>query len=270
MSDKSVPLSPGFRNILSMINGKRNGRALLEALPQLDEEDLSQWCGELTRKGLIAAKEELQPEDAAFSLTTDMSLLAHSTLMDAGDIIADIERSLEPSLSVTNKKRLASSARMATIKPASPDSALWQSRFFIYSDAPQELPSAPQVWIATHETALAKLLGLLIKSHGATSKVIASRQALSEQLRSAKQHPYILFLDAGMPEVDGFRALETIRTTPSLMSIRVVLISPHGDRVDLARAMMRGAAGYIVKPLKRDVMEVALRQLFGAGTTPAR
>ena len=33
MNDKSVPLSPGFRNILSMINGKRNGRALLEAMP---------------------------------------------------------------------------------------------------------------------------------------------------------------------------------------------------------------------------------------------
>ena len=274
MNDKSVPLSPGFRNILSMINGKRNGRALLEAMPQLDEEDLSQWCGELVRQGLIAPKGDLLPEEAAFSLTTEMPLHFHDTSMDAGpetnDIIADIERSLEPPLSQGAAKKLSSSARMRLIKSAGSHPAMKQNGFFVYSDAAPALLAAPQVWIATHEPALAKLLGLLVKGIGATTKVMATRQTLLEQLRSTPLRADVLFLDADMPEIDGFRALETIRTAPSLMGIRVVLISARSDRVDLARAMMQGAAGYIIKPLKREVMEAAMSQLFGKSTKPAQ
>ena len=30
--------------------------------------------------------------------------------------------------------------------------------------------------------------------------------------------------------------------------------------------MMQGAAGYIIKPLKREVMEAAMTQLFGKGS----
>ena len=45
--------------------------------------------------------------------------------------------------------------------------------------------------------------------------------------------------------------------------MRVVLIAEHGERADLARALMLGATGYIVKPLTREVMDVALPQIFG-------
>ena len=62
-----------------------------------------------------------------------------------------------------------------------------------------------------------KLLGLLVKNIGATTRVMATRQTLLEQLRSAPLRADVLFLDADMPEIDGFRALETIRTAPSLM-----------------------------------------------------
>ena len=190
-----------------------------------------------------------------------------STSMDAGnaiiDIIADVERSFEPSLSAATEKKLTRSARMATLESVSSHPAMGKSGFFIYPNATQGLPPALRVCIATHEAALTKLLGLLIKRTGATARAVATREALLEQLRSASLRPDVLFLDADMPEIDGFRALETIQTTPSLMGIRVVLISARGDRVDLARAMMRGAAGYIIKPLTREVMEAAMVQLFG-------
>ena len=273
MADNSIPLSPGFRNILALINGKRSMDALLDALPQLDAQDLGLWCEELVRKDLIARKGELLPEDAPFSLTTDMSLLAPTDTMEMGlegrDIIAEIERAIEAPLINTARKKLTLSGRMTAAKSAQAEPALTPSGFFIYSDAQPGLPPAPHVWVATHEVTLARLLILLIKRHGATTRPIGTRKTLSEQLRSAKLRPHILFLDAGMPELDAFRSLETIRTTPSLMGIRVVLMSPRCDRVDLARAVMRGAAGYLVKPLKRDVTELAIRQLFGAGAKAA-
>lgn len=43
MADQTVPMSGGFRRLLALVNGKNDGKALLAALPQLDEEDLQLW-----------------------------------------------------------------------------------------------------------------------------------------------------------------------------------------------------------------------------------
>ena len=265
MNDKSVPLSPGFRNILSIIDGKRNGAALLKAMPQLDEEDLGLWCAELVRQELVAIKGDIPPEEAAFSLTTEMP--RHGSTLDAGvmidDITANVARSLEPALDAATEKKLSRTARLAAIESVSSFPAMGQSGYFIYPDASTGLPDAPRVCIATNDATQAKLLSLLIKRTGAVIGVVSTRTVLLTLLRSEPARPHMLFLDAEMPEIDGFRALETIHATPALKSIRVVLLSSRGERADLARAMMQGAAGYIVKPLKRDVMEAAMSQLFG-------
>lgn len=272
MNDQTVPLSGGFRKFLSLIDGKRTGRALLEAMPQLDEEDLSLWCGELMRQDLIAVKGDLPPEDAAFSLTTEMPVLgktpatSHGTTIDASalinDITSSVARTLEPALNPATEKKLSRTARLAAIESVSSYPAMGQSGYFIYPDAATGLPDAPRVCIATNDAAQAKLLSILIKRTGAAIGVVTTRTVLLGLLRSAPARPHMLFLDAEMPEVDGFRALETIHATPALKGLRVVLLSSRGERADLARAMMQGAAGYIVKPLKRDVMEAAMSQLF--------
>ena len=278
LNDQTVPLSGGFRKFLSLIDGKRTGRAVLEQMPQLDEEDLSLWCGELVRQELIAVKGDLPAEDAAFSLTTEMPILGvvpspgHGTTIDAGslidDITANVARSLEPAINAATEKKLSRTARLAAIESVSSYPAMGQSGYFIYPDATQGLPPGPRVCIASHDAAQAKLLGLLIKRTGAVIGVAATRAVLLGLLRSAPARPHMLFLDAEMPEVDGFRALETIHATPALKGIRVVLLSTKGGRADLARAMMQGAAGYIVKPLKREVLEAALSQLFAKSAPP--
>jgi twitching motility two-component system response regulator PilH len=280
LNDQSVPLSGGFRKFLSLVDGKRTGRALLEQMPTLDEEDLSLWCGELMRQDLIAVKGELPPEDAAFSLTTEMPIMGKLsgagggiTTIDAGtlisDITANVARSLEPAINASTEKKMSRTARLAAIESVSSFPAMGQSGYFIYPDAGVGLPAQPRVCIATNDVAQAKLLGLLIKRTGAVIGAVTTRAVLLGLLRSAQARPHMLFLDAEMPEIDGFRALETINATPALKSMRVVLISNRGERADLARAMMQGAAGYIIKPLRRHVMETAMTQLFGKGSKPA-
>ncbi len=277
LNDQNFPLSGGFRKFLSLVDGKRTGRALLEQMPTLDEEDLSLWCGELMRQDLIAVKGDLPPEDAAFSLTTEMPIYGIGTLgktgpsttIDAGSLISDITanvaRSLEPTINPNTEKKMTRTARLAAVESVSSFPAMGQSGYFIYPDAGVGLPPQPRVCIATHDVAQAKLLGLLIKRAGAVVGAVTTRAGLLGLLRSAQARPHMLFLDAEMPEIDGFRALETINATPTLKSMRVVLLSNRGERADLARAMMQGAAGYIIKPLKREVMEAAMAQLFGKG-----
>ena len=267
LNDKAVPLSPGFRHILSMIDGKRNGKALLDAMPQLDEEDLGLWCAELVRQNLIAVKGSISAEDVAFSLTTEMPIQRHGSPVDANALIdsitAKVARSVEPALDSATEKKLSRTARLAAIESVSTFPAMGKTGYFIYPGAAEGLPAAPRVCVATQDAALGKILSLLVKRSGANTDISATRADLLARLRSATTRPHVLFLDAEMPEVDGFRALETIHATPALQSLRVVLISNRGERADLAKAMMQGAAGYIIKPLRREVMEAAIPQLFG-------
>ena len=273
MSDESVPMSAGFRRLLGLINGKRDSAALLAELPHLDAEDLSLWTLELLRQGFIAPKDKLAPEDAAFSLTTEMPAhlmqLAHvsnGTTVDAGamidEITASVSRGIDPALNAATEKKLARTARLAVIESVTSFKEVEGTGFFIYPDAAKGLPAEPRVCIATHDTAQAKLLWLLIKRIGGTPEIAESRDALLAMLRGTVR-AHVLFLDADLLGIDGFRALEAIRAKPALKSMHVVLIAVQGERADLARALMLGATGYIVKPLKREVMETALPQIFG-------
>ena len=58
-----------------------------------------------------------------------------------------------------------------------------------------------------------------------------------------------------------------MRIDSGLKGVRMVLISPRGERADLAQAMMLGVAAYIVKPLRKDVLDAALPQILGRTIT---
>ena len=255
MADHNVPMSGGFRRLLELANGKNDGKALLAALPQLDEEDLQLWTSELVRMGLIAIKGNLADEEAAFSLTTEMpAMMRAPSAVATGELIEQVSSNvagkIAPPLNAAIEKKLSKTTRMAAIESVSSFPAMGKAGFFVYPDTATGLPAAPRVCLATHDALQAKLLGLLIKRVGGV-------------VLRAPAPPHVIFLDAEMHGIDGFRALESIRAKPSLKNLRVVLVSSRGERADLAQAMLLGAAGYIVKPLKREILEAAILQIFG-------
>ena len=77
--------------------------------------------------------------------------------------------------------------------------------------------------------------------------------------------PYAaVFLDINMPEMDGLKALEIIRQTPSIQSTPVVIVTTESAKPTVIRAVMQGVSGYIVKPfshedVKRKVVEIFQR-----------
>lgn len=269
MADQTVPMSGGFRRVLELVNGKNDGAALLAAMPQLDEIDLQLWLTELLRMGLIAIKGQVAEEDIAFTMTTSMELppTLHPVSMEETERLVDsvtatITGKMPPPLNAAIEKKLSRTTRLAAIESVSSFAAMGKSRFFLYPDVSHRLPATPRVCVATHDRAQAKLLSLLVKSCNGIPEIAPTRDALLTALRAGAP-PHVLFLDAELPGVDGFRALESIRTKPALKSMRVVLVAARGERVDLAQAMLLGAAGYIVKPLTKQVMAMAIPQIFG-------
>lgn len=59
--------------------------------------------------------------------------------------------------------------------------------------------------------------------------------------------PALVLLDLHMPGRDGFDVLKTLRATPSLSDLAVVMMSTSQQDGDMRRAELLGARDYIVK-----------------------
>jgi DNA-binding NarL/FixJ family response regulator len=73
----------------------------------------------------------------------------------------------------------------------------------------------------------------------------------------------LVLLDLGLPDCDGFLALEEARARHS--HIPVVILSGSCDRNIVTKALDLGASGFIPKSGEREVMLIALRLVFSGG-----
>jgi CheY-like chemotaxis protein len=63
-------------------------------------------------------------------------------------------------------------------------------------------------------------------------------------------HPNLILLDLRLPKVDGLEVLKTIKETPHLQRIPVVILTSSDAESDIARSYDHHANSYVVKPLE--------------------
>lgn len=73
--------------------------------------------------------------------------------------------------------------------------------------------------------------------------------------------PDIVLLDLRLPKIDGHEVLQFIKSTPSLSSIPVVILTTSSAEVDRARAYSLHANSYVVKPVDFERFHQLVRDL---------
>jgi CheY-like chemotaxis protein len=68
--------------------------------------------------------------------------------------------------------------------------------------------------------------------------------------------PTLILLDLKMPKVDGLEVLKSLRTSPHLSSIPVIVLSHSALNEDVHKARSLGIDSYIVKPIELDQFRV--------------
>lgn len=66
-------------------------------------------------------------------------------------------------------------------------------------------------------------------------------------LEMAQKNPDLVILDLMLPKLNGFEFLETIKKDEKLKNIPVIVLSNLGQKADMDRVMLLGAADYLVK-----------------------
>jgi len=76
--------------------------------------------------------------------------------------------------------------------------------------------------------------------------------------------PDVILLDVMMPGMDGFAALEELRSRPELKDIPVIFLTASVRHDDVESFRRRGALGVIPKPFDPMTLPAQVRELTGA------
>ena len=105
-----------------------------------------------------------------------------------------------------------------------------------------------------------ELLGMGLELQGHT---VAMADGGVEGLARARQfQPECIFLDLGMPEMNGYEAAVALRRIAGLAQVAIVALSGWNDEATLARAHGAGFDHHLTKPAGFDEIDSILRGEF--------
>jgi two-component system chemotaxis response regulator CheY len=65
-----------------------------------------------------------------------------------------------------------------------------------------------------------------------------------------------------MPNMDGLELLKTIRATPALAQLPVLMVTAEAKKENIIAAAAAGADGYVVKPFNAGTLDEKLSKIF--------
>ncbi len=68
--------------------------------------------------------------------------------------------------------------------------------------------------------------------------------------------------DWNMPNMDGLKLLQTIRSLPDFKALPVLMITAEAKKENIIAAAQAGASGYIVKPFTAATLAEKLNKIF--------
>lgn len=92
--------------------------------------------------------------------------------------------------------------------------------------------------------------------------VITASNGKEALQKISADHPDAVLLDIMMPGMDGFEVLEAIRQNPETEELPVIMLTSLSEMEHHAHATMKGANGYLTKPLVTNQLIASLDKLF--------
>jgi two-component system KDP operon response regulator KdpE len=77
--------------------------------------------------------------------------------------------------------------------------------------------------------------------------------------RIEHEHPDIVLLDIGLPDIDGFEVLRQVR---AFSDVPVVMLSARDDAIDKVKALELGADDYVSKPFNHLELSARIRAVL--------
>jgi len=121
---------------------------------------------------------------------------------------------------------------------------------------PRTMRAEPTVFIVDDDVSVRESLELLIQSAGWRPETFASAEAFLARPRL--DAPCCLVLDVSLPDLNGLELQQ--RLAEHRLDMPIIFVTGYGDVPMTVRAMKAGAAEFLTKPVRTDVLLSAITQ----------
>ena len=112
-----------------------------------------------------------------------------------------------------------------------------------------------------------KLLARMLHDDGFEAVFAAS--ALEAMALAGKRRPDIVLMDVDLPDNDGVEATRRLKASSVFAATPVLMITGRGDKDVVLRSVRAGAAGFLVKPVAKDVLRAKVASCLGVVSSPS-
>ncbi|HJR18927.1 MAG TPA: response regulator [Actinomycetota bacterium] len=117
----------------------------------------------------------------------------------------------------------------------------------------------PLILIVEDDPTVQNLLRTIMETEGYDA--ITAADGLEGLLKAEIRHPSVIILDIMMPNVDGERVLEEMRTRSDLSAVPVLIVTGRADAHDAFDRLV-GARNVITKPFDPDQLTGRVAELL--------
>lgn len=115
-----------------------------------------------------------------------------------------------------------------------------------------------KILIVDDENSIRELLQILLESNGFTNIKQASDGETALEIIK-EWSPSVILLDLMLPKLDGLSICRTIRSTPKIADIPIIMITAKSEESDIVLGLELGANDYITKPFSNKIVLARIR-----------
>jgi two-component system, OmpR family, response regulator len=185
----------------------------------------------------------------------------------ADDLDLDFTQLLDPKKPVPEPMATPQQEQALTDEAIIGESKLTSNGFFVrlFPDAPSRAPMAapPTILVVEDDDVTSALLEKILTRENYKVIVAKDRAGIAAGM---KLKPDLVLLDILLPDANGFDILNRIRSSNSLRTLPVLMLSSLGSLEDIMKGLKMGANGYLTKPAKSKALINAIEEvIFKAG-----
>ena len=118
-----------------------------------------------------------------------------------------------------------------------------------------------RILVVDDEPEILEVVESRLKANG--YDVVTARDGVQAVERLNEALPALIILDVMMPQVDGFKVLEVLKTHPRTSEIPIIMLTSKGEMHNILKAQELKAVDYLIKPFKSEEIMATVRKNLG-------
>jgi two-component system, chemotaxis family, CheB/CheR fusion protein len=119
--------------------------------------------------------------------------------------------------------------------------------------------SKRRILVVDDNSDLADSLAMLLRLEGHEVEIAYSAPGTFEAVQ--RMRPEVVFLDIGLPQMDGYEIARRLRADPAAKGVHLIALTGYGQEHDRERAREAGFGAHLVKPADIEVVNKILTSL---------